>query len=105
MKKQLQKFNQNRKQNELFEIENGVGISTGEIYSGSLGVAGNMEFVLSGDKIELASNLEATSKFSKHLNIVVSKEVKQKVGETFIFGDLKSSEIGVCYDLVGKNNE
>jgi adenylate cyclase len=50
MKKQLQKFNQNRKQNELFEIENGVGISTGEIYSGSLGVAGNMEFVLSGDK-------------------------------------------------------
>ncbi len=101
MKKQLHKFNEQRKQNNLFEIANGVGISTGKVFSGSLGITGNLEFILTGKQIDLAAQLESISKNSKHIGIIISNEVAQAIKNDFRLEALSDVSIENCHELVG----
>jgi len=62
MRSKLQIFNQERRQKNLFTIENGIGIASGEVISGTIGSeTGRKVFNITGLPVTAASSLEAGS--------------------------------------------
>ncbi|MGM0598934.1 MAG: adenylate/guanylate cyclase domain-containing protein [Candidatus Rifleibacteriota bacterium] len=84
MRKKLTEFNQRRLENNLFTIENGIGISDGKVIFGFAGQkSGRQEFIISGDPLKRAENLESLSKEGKHSKIIIDETIHRKVNHKF----------------------
>ena len=93
MRENLKIFNSERKENNLFPIENGIGISTGEVIIGFAGEkARRREFVLFGDIIKYAEKLESMTKYGVSSRIYIDEETFNAVKYKFDFCDNKNNE-------------
>ncbi|MFZ5951894.1 MAG: adenylate/guanylate cyclase domain-containing protein [Candidatus Rifleibacteriota bacterium] len=89
MRQNLGKFNELRRKAGLFEVENGIGISSGEVISGSLGMTGGrMEFSVVGKAVGRASELEGLTRHTGNLKIVFDESVSSNVGNIYSFRSL-----------------
>ncbi len=88
MRERLTAFNQKRIGLDRQPIDNGVGITFGEIISGPIGSKDRRDFTVIGEVVNLASRIEKLSKKGKHTRIVFSGEV-----ETFVHGLVESEPL------------
>lgn len=106
MRRGLAKLNCQRRDAGFFLIDNGIGISTGDAVAGIAGSKkGRKVFSVIGDVAKEAEKLEALSKFSKHLKILVCGNTFEKCRDSFSFTPLQvSSENESLIELVGEIN-
>ena len=84
MRKKLAEFNQKRSKNELFTIDNGVGISDGKVIFGFAGRdSGRKEFIISGAPLKMAEELESLSKKGKHSKVIIDKTIYAQAKDNF----------------------
>jgi adenylate cyclase len=82
MRKSLGEFNQTRRENKQFEVDNGVGIHTGDVILGSIGAKEErMDLTVIGDAVNVAARLESMSKHGKHSKVIISEETLRRVGD------------------------
>ncbi|MBU1108180.1 MAG: HAMP domain-containing protein [Candidatus Riflebacteria bacterium] len=83
MKKSLQKFNQDREQNNRFSIENGIGVASGEAVMGfTKSDARRREFILLGDVMQRAEHLESMTRWGKSSNIFIDQTTAKMSGQS-----------------------
>ncbi|GAB4269447.1 MAG: hypothetical protein Kow0029_05430 [Candidatus Rifleibacteriota bacterium] len=106
MKQSLKVFNDQRKLQHLFTIENGVGIASGIAVSGFAGGrARRKEFVLIGEVFRESEKLEAKSKYGRHSKIILNDDAKNKLDDSFEFTLLQSENIDQsAWELVINND-
>lgn len=81
MRSALKLFNKERQNNNLFTIENGIGICTGTIVCGRVGSeSGKLDATIIGSLVNLAANLESLSKQGKHSRIIIDEETVSRLG-------------------------
>lgn len=89
MREKLELFNSDRQKNSLFTIENGIGIATGNVISGSLGSEiGRKAYTVTGKVTEFATQLEARTP-STQSKIIVCQKTFESCNE-FKFGKFDS---------------
>ncbi|MBF0277434.1 MAG: response regulator [SAR324 cluster bacterium] len=78
MQKELDRYNQGRKNKSLIEI--GIGINTGEVMVGTLGATGRLNPTVIGDNVNLAARMES---LTKHYNakILISQWTRTEISE------------------------
>lgn len=80
MRKSLKKFNEEREEKGLFTIENGVGLATGDIIIGFAGQqARRKEFLLIGDVLKNAENLESMTKQAESSKVFIDKATFENI--------------------------
>ncbi len=72
---------------DVFPVEMGIGINTGEMVVGNLGSSFHFTYTCLGDEVNLASRLEGLTK-SYGVSVIVSENTYQKVKEHFILREL-----------------
>ena len=77
----LSEWNTIRKKQGKEEIRIGIGLHCGEVFTGSIGFAGRMEYTVIGDAVNTASRIESLCKQFK-AEFLISEEVYQKVKQT-----------------------
>ncbi len=111
MRKQLRFINEQRKEKAKFCIENGIGISTGEVISGRVGTEkGKLDATIVGLPLKHAEKLESLSKFAKVSPILIDEEtakiIKSEKGSfellPFTHPELNSE---MSFEVVGQRNE
>jgi class 3 adenylate cyclase len=101
MRKALMTFNRERQSNNLFAIENGIGIATGKVLSGTIGSnKGRKIFTLNGKIINISQQLEAQSKFTIY-KILVCQNTFNICKSKFDFNPFKNDG----FELVKNPNE
>ncbi|NLF98056.1 MAG: adenylate/guanylate cyclase domain-containing protein [Candidatus Riflebacteria bacterium] len=106
MRVSLGDFNQQRVNQGLFTIDNGIGIAAGTVITGLVGSqTGKLDAALLGNVLQKAQKLEAQSKHAVDSKILLDHESWQKVRDKIIvrtFSDPSSTESpGKClYELV-----
>lgn len=100
MRRFLAELNERRRNIGLFQIENGIGIASGEAMSGIAGSEkGRKVFCLIGEIVGRAENLEARSKLSSNQKILLCENTldlcREKIAVCRLPGDKDS-----VYDLV-----
>ena len=63
MMRALQRFNRERAANGQPQLRIGIGLNTGDAFTGSIGSPRRMDFTVMGDGVNLASRLEGAGKF------------------------------------------
>ncbi|MEW6711752.1 MAG: adenylate/guanylate cyclase domain-containing protein [Candidatus Riflebacteria bacterium] len=82
MRQKLEEFNQERKRMGLFTIDNGIGIATGEVISGTIGSkTGRKTFTVTGPPVSAAASLEAYSAKTQS-KIVICPRTFEMFGES-----------------------
>ncbi len=100
MRQSLTLFNSEREKNRLITVENGVGISHGEIISGNVGDSGEyLEFTITGRPIKKANDLEAASKDGKHTKIIIDSCVAKKVSDLYLLDEFELDKHGLVYEI------
>ncbi len=90
MRKKLAELNRERKLKGLFTIENGIGIASGEVVSGSIGQSGQRkEYAVIGKPFARAAELESHCKLVGSAGVIVDENTFVKVGDRFHFNELK----------------
>ena len=80
MREKLIELNQKRTENNLFTIENGIGLSTGEIITGFAGKSSRKrEFILIGNVVHEAELIESYTKKGKYTKIFLDKETEKLI--------------------------
>jgi class 3 adenylate cyclase len=98
MRDALKNFNKKRRENDEFTIENGIGIATGKVISGSIGSeTGRKTFTVTGKATEIAAELEAQTS-STSSKILVCPVTEQKSRNFFEFADFLPDK----YELKGR---
>ena len=86
MRKALKEFNEERKKENLFTIENGIGIDTDSAITGTIGTQnGRKDFSVNGDVIARAANLESRTKQTQS-KILISKNSLKAIKGDNTFG-------------------
>jgi class 3 adenylate cyclase len=104
MRKKLEKFNRQRAKNNLFTIENGIGISDGKVIFGFAGQEkGRKEFIISGIPLRKADKLESLSKNGKHSKIIIDETIYPYLSNKFtlvpMFKDIKDKAWEIKADV------
>ncbi len=84
----LPNFNSDRKQDNKFVVENGIGIAESVVSFAVVGTEEKQEFFIYGDAPESAEKLEAISKIGIYTNVMVDKRVYDLNKKNFIFEKL-----------------
>jgi len=99
MRSRLEEFNRMQQNAGRFAIENGIGIATGSAVSASVGEkSGRREFVVTGEPVERAEELEALSKQGQHSKIIVDAVTRSYVEEIYSMRSLADHER--CFEIV-----
>ena len=77
----LKEWNLIRKNQGKEEIRIGIGLHCGEVFTGSIGFSGRMEYTVIGDAVNTASRIESLCK-QFQAEFLISDEVYQKVKQT-----------------------
>jgi adenylate cyclase len=113
MRKALSEFNEKRKRDHLFTVENGIGLATGIVIQGSIGSHKHrVDLTVIGDTVNLSARLEAMSKDGNHTKIILSEETLkplidlvevEALGAKLVKGKNQSVQV---YELIAwKNSE
>ena len=89
---ELKKLNQQRKEAELPEFHTRIGIHTGLVIVGNVGTSERMNYTVIGDAVNLAARLQPINKIY-HTGIIISEEVYDKLGESFLVRPLDIVEV------------
>ena len=82
MRESLKRFNEERKTKGLFTIENGIGLATGSVMIGFAGEKSRRrEFLLIGNIIKLAENLESKTKQAVSSKVFIDKPTYDLVSD------------------------
>ncbi|MCB9766457.1 MAG: HAMP domain-containing protein [Alphaproteobacteria bacterium] len=79
MSEALDALNARRADAELHPVEIGIGVHTGELVAGNIGIPERMEYTVIGDTVNLCSRLEGLTKHL-HRRILVSEATVQMLG-------------------------
>jgi class 3 adenylate cyclase len=91
MRKQLKRLNKRRLANNLFPIENGIGISYGTVVSGCAGLnSQRKEFIMVGKVFARSEKLEAASKMGIESKIIIDETIEPFVRNKF---DMREFEV------------
>lgn len=92
----LDKINSKRREEKLFEYKIGIGLSYGNMLSGSIGsIETRLDYAILGNALEKAIKLESLSKLNQNLPIIVDKEFVdafEKTSSNIAFQPLKKED-------------
>ena len=88
----LEELNISWKQRNLPELQLGIGIATGEVMMGDVGVTGHREFAAMGDTTNVASRIEKLTR-ENGIHLLVNGETAQRVKGTFPLVGLGAFEL------------
>ncbi|NET37215.1 MAG: GAF domain-containing protein [Cyanothece sp. SIO1E1] len=110
MRQRLKAFNQNRASDAQPQISIGIGISSGEVVSGSIGSQKKMEFTVIGDGVNLSSRLESATK-EYGCDIILSEHTYKDCCDAFWVRELdriqvkgKTEAVNI-YELIGDRSQ
>lgn len=108
MRAELVRFNERRRAAGKFEVDNGIGVNTGEVIRGSIGSQEHrVDLTVIGDHVNIAARLEGLSKEGQHSHIILSERTCAAVSDfvdTVPFGThtVKGKTKSVAlYEVVG----
>jgi adenylate cyclase len=94
MRDALQKFNKKRVEEGKFEIDNGIGLNTGNVIKGSIGSRKHrVDLTVIGDNVNVAARLESLSKEGKYTKIIISEETLNQVRELIVVEPLEIQNV------------
>jgi class 3 adenylate cyclase len=98
MRQRLNIFNQNRREAGLFTVENGIGIDTGMVISGSIGSeGGRKDFTVIGKATDIAARLESLT-VNCNSRILISKATLNAAGPGLRTLDFDGEAEELLYD-------
>ncbi len=100
MRKELAKFNAERRKEQLFTIENGIGIASGLALTGYLGQkSSRKDFVIISDANQTAENLESLTKLSTS-KILIDENTRSTItGEFNLAKAATKNDSGIGWEL------
>ncbi len=109
MQSQMKKFNKLRAEQNKFVIDNGVGLSYGQVVTGVTGSkTGQIDSAILGRPIKIAQQIEALTKNCEESNILIDSSALHKLGKNFVFkefsqlGQQKASE--KLFAIIGESS-
>lgn len=93
MKNFVKNLNYKRQNQNLFTIEVGTGISTGQVMMGDIGSSTRKDLTVIGDEVNLASRLESVSRYGRHSRIVISEATNSLVRDFIVTELMPYSEV------------
>lgn len=89
MKQSLKNYNHNRRRSGKFEVNNGIGIASGEVITGRVGSeTGKLDATVLGQKLKLAEALETKSKYALKSSILIDAQTAQVLLDNGIAAEL-----------------
>jgi class 3 adenylate cyclase len=89
----LKKWNEKRRLQKRFTLQNGVGLAMGEVLACKLGIeGGRMEFTVIGESMQRANDLEAMSATVKETSIVAGENLVKHLASQEIIGPANASK-------------
>jgi class 3 adenylate cyclase len=92
MRNALKRYNQELQSRELPKLSFGIGIHCGNVVAGIVGSDKLIEFTVMGDVVNVASRVESLTR-SFSTDILITDEVKQRLGDRFRIREMPSAPI------------
>jgi class 3 adenylate cyclase len=92
MRDALKRYNQELQSRELPKLSFGIGIHCGNVVAGIVGSDKLIEFTVMGDVVNVASRVESLTR-SFSTDILITDEVKQRLGDRFRIREMPSAPI------------
>ncbi|PKL48701.1 MAG: hypothetical protein CVV42_08645 [Candidatus Riflebacteria bacterium HGW-Riflebacteria-2] len=93
MREALAGFNRQRRQNGLFTIDNGVGISTGSVICGRVGSEqGKLDATIVGSLVGQAAQLESLSKSGNSSKVFIDQKTAAMLGEDIFYQPVSAAD-------------
>ena len=92
MLKALEALNEDWRKRNMPQLEIGVGIATGEVMMGDVGVTGHREFAAMGDTTNVASRIEKMTR-ENGIHLLINEETARRVKHAFALVELGTVEV------------
>ena len=106
----LEDLNQEWKSRGYPQLQIGIGVATGEVMLGDVGVTGHREFAAMGDTTNVASRIEKLTR-ENGVHVLINGETARRVGRSFQLSGLGTVEVKgrrkpvEIFHVVGPNSE
>jgi adenylate cyclase len=88
----LEALNEDWRRRNMPQLEIGIGIATGEVMMGDVGVTGHREFAAMGDTTNVASRIEKMTR-ENGIHLLINEETARLVRNVFALVELGSVEV------------
>lgn len=105
----LESLNEDWRGRNMPELELGIGIATGEVMMGDVGVTGHREFAAMGDTTNVASRIEKMTR-ENGIHLLINEETARQVQHAFALVELGTVEVRgrrkpvALYQVVGEKS-